>query len=107
MKVDGQDVINEDDKLLITATGTLTCIPHMIGIKRMSKVKFKKDVVVTSLAQIKFEHEAKEREKKRKQRLEQSTGQRSGASRDLGENGQNEENHDNLPGKIIDLIHKY
>ena len=62
-------MINEDEKLLICATGTMACIPHMIGIKRMSKVRFKKDMAKTSIAKIKFEREAKEREARRKKNL--------------------------------------
>ena len=45
MKIDeGHEVINEDDKILIMASGTQACIPHMIAIKRMSKVRFRKDM---------------------------------------------------------------
>ena len=47
---------------MICATGTVACIPHMIGIKRMSKVRFKKDMAKTSIAKIKADREAKERE---------------------------------------------
>ena len=69
VKIDeGHEIINEDDKLLITTTGTSTYIPHMIGIKRMSKVRFKKDMAVTTLAQIEKERKAKEREARRRRR---------------------------------------
>ena len=45
LKIDeGHEVINEDDKILIMASGTQACIPHMIAIKRMSKVRFRKDM---------------------------------------------------------------
>ena len=38
----GAEVLNEDDKLFIFTTGTRTHVPHQIGIKLMSKIKFKK-----------------------------------------------------------------
>lgn len=38
----GEEVLNEDEKLLIFETGTRTSLPHQIGIKLMSKIKFKK-----------------------------------------------------------------
>ena len=69
VKIDeGHEIINEDDKLLITTTGTSTYVPHMIAIKRMSKVRFKKDMAVTTLAQIEKERKAKEREARRRRR---------------------------------------
>ena len=71
---DGHEVINEDEKLLICATGTVACIPHMIGIKRMSKVRFKKDMAKTSIAKIKADREAKEREEaERKKNLKRDS----------------------------------
>ena len=69
VKIDeGHEIINEDDKLLITTTGTSTYVPHMIGIKRMSKVRFKKDMAVTTLVQIEKERKAKEMEAQRRER---------------------------------------
>ena len=38
----GAEVLNEDDKLLIFTTGTRTHVPHQIGVKLMSKIKFKR-----------------------------------------------------------------
>ena len=38
----GAEVINEDDKLLIFTTGVRAHVPHQIGVKLMSKIKFKK-----------------------------------------------------------------
>ena len=38
----GAEVINEDDKLLVFTTGVRTHVPHQIGVKLMSKIKFKK-----------------------------------------------------------------
>ena len=65
---DGHEVINEDDKLLIMASGTQVCIPHMIAIKRMSKVRFRKDMDF-SLGQKEMERKIKERRAKRTARL--------------------------------------
>ena len=42
MKPDtGPEVINETDKWLIFTTGNRTKIPHQVGIKRLSNVRFK------------------------------------------------------------------
>jgi len=41
-KTMGEEVLNEDEKLLIFTTGVKTSLPHQIGIKLMSKIKFKK-----------------------------------------------------------------
>ena len=37
----GPEVINETDKWLIFTTGNRTKIPHQVGIKRLSNVRFK------------------------------------------------------------------
>ena len=63
---EGHEVINEDDKLLLMATGSKVCIPHMIGIKRMSKVRFRKNMDFSkSLAEREFERKMKLRRAKR------------------------------------------
>ena len=63
VKIDeGHEVINEDDKLLIVATGTTVNIPHMVGIKRMNKVRFKKHMDQTPLFQRMSERRARRRE---------------------------------------------
>ena len=38
----GDEVLNEKDKLLIFTTGVKCSAPHQIGVKLMSKIKFKK-----------------------------------------------------------------
>ena len=38
----GREVINEEDKLLVFTTGQRTMAPHQIGVKLMSKIKFKR-----------------------------------------------------------------
>ena len=38
----GAEVLNEKDKLLIFTTGLRCSAPHQIGVKLMSKIKFKK-----------------------------------------------------------------
>ena len=38
----GAEVLNEKDKLLIFTTGVKCSAPHQIGVKLMSKIKFKK-----------------------------------------------------------------
>ena len=38
----GAEVLNEDDKLLIFTTGIRAHVPHQIGVKLMSKIKFKR-----------------------------------------------------------------
>ena len=35
-------MINEEDKLLVFTTGQRTMAPHQIGVKLMSKIKFKR-----------------------------------------------------------------
>ena len=68
---EGHEVINEDDKLLIMATGIKVCIPHMIGIKRMSQVRFGKNFDFSkSLAQREFE---RKQARRRAQRQRQTT----------------------------------
>lgn len=73
LKIDeGHEVINEDDKLLIMASGTQSCIPHMIAIKRMSRIRFRKDMDFSkSLAQRETERRSKRRMAERRSRLDQ------------------------------------
>lgn len=48
------------------ATGTVASIPHMIGIKRMSKVRFRKDMDFSkSLAELDTERKSKLRRAQR------------------------------------------
>jgi len=69
LKIDeGHEVINEDDKILIMASGTQACIPHMIAIKRMSKVRFRKDMDF-SLGQKEMERKMNDRRARRVSRL--------------------------------------
>ena len=69
LKIDeGHEVINEDDKILIMASGTQACIPHMIAIKRMSKVRFRKDMDF-SLGQKEMERKMKDRRDRRTAKL--------------------------------------
>ena len=67
LKIDeGHEVINEDDKLLIMATGIKVCIPHMIGIKRMSQIRFRKNMDFSkSLAQRDLERRMDQRRARR------------------------------------------
>lgn len=73
LKIDeGHEVINEDDKLLIMATGTQACIPHMIAIKRMSRIRFRKDMDFSkSLAQRETERRSRQRMAQRRSNLDQ------------------------------------
>ena len=69
LKIDeGHEVINEDDKILIMASGTQACIPHMIAIKRMSKVRFRKDMDF-SLGQKEMERKMNDRRARRTAKL--------------------------------------
>jgi hypothetical protein len=75
---DGHEVINEDDKLLIMATGTSACIPHMIGIKRMSNIRFRKNVDLTkSLAERETERKSRIRTAKRLNNLRREQQQQN------------------------------
>ena len=44
----GAEVLNEKDKLLIFTTGVRCSAPHQIGVKLMSKIKFKKKLHIPS-----------------------------------------------------------
>ena len=44
----GAEVLNEKDKLLIFTTGLRCSAPHQIGVKLMSKIKFKKKLQIPS-----------------------------------------------------------
>ena len=59
----GAEVLNEDDKLFIFTTGVRTFAPHQIGVKLMSKIKFKRKLnIPKDIAAFIKEHEE---EKKR------------------------------------------
>ena len=44
-------MINEDDKLLVFTTGQRTMAPHQIGVKLMSKIKFKRKLNIPQVTQ--------------------------------------------------------
>ena len=81
MKIDeGHEVINEDDKLLIMATGTQVSIPHMIAIKRMSKVRFRKDMDFSKgLAQIEKNRKSRRIANRNRDRVDSNPGQQQPA----------------------------
>ena len=59
----GAEVLNEKDKLLIFTTGMRCYAPHQIGVKLMSKIKFKKKLHIPPdvRAFIKEQEEARQR----------------------------------------------
>ncbi len=69
IKVDeGVEVINEKEKLLIFTTGDRCSIPHQVGIRRMSSVRFRSHMDVSkTLAERIEERRRKQREARRRE----------------------------------------
>jgi len=63
----GEEVLNEDEKLLIFATGVKTYMPHQIGIKLMSKIKFKRKLNIPKDIKAFVTEQKKAREQAREQ----------------------------------------
>ena len=57
--------MNEDEKLLIFETGMKTCLPHQIGIKLMSKIKFKKKLNIPKNIKVMVEERKQTRQAER------------------------------------------
>ena len=63
----GAEVLNEDDKLFIFTTGVKTFAPHQIGVKLMSKIKFKKKLNIPKDIAAFFKEHEEERQRAREQ----------------------------------------
>ena len=63
----GAEVLNEDDKLFIFTTGVKTFAPHQIGVKLMSKIKFKKKLNIPKDIAAFFKEHEEERQRVREQ----------------------------------------
>ena len=61
----GEEVLNEDEKLLIFSTGMKTSLPHQIGIKLMSKIKFKKKLNIPENIKVLVEESRQARQAER------------------------------------------
>ena len=61
----GAEVINEDDKLLIFTTGVRVHVPHQIGVKLMSKIKFKKKLNIPNDIKAFIKQQDEERQRAR------------------------------------------
>jgi len=61
----GEEVLNEDEKLMIFSTGARTSLPHQIGIKLMSKIKFKKKLNIPKNIKLHVEERIQARREER------------------------------------------